>query len=183
MLLPVVSDLENVKIQMESLDGVILAGGYDIDPFLYKEEPIQGIGFSLSEVDCFYFAVIAEADRRKIPVFGICKGLQAMNVAFGGSLYQDLVSQKENALRHVQLTPRYHGCHEIQIEKGSFIYGILGENARVNSYHHQSVKSVAKGFAVTAKTMDGIVEALERENGTFMVGVQMASRNDGKIWR
>ena len=72
----------------------------------------------------------------------------------------------------MQLTPRYHGCHEIQIEKGSFIDGILGEKARVNSYHHQSVKSVAKGFAVTAKTMDGIVEALEREDGTFMVGVQ-----------
>ena len=172
ILLPVLSDLDNVKSQLKGLDGIILSGGYDIDSTLYGEEPTAGQGFSMREIDLFYFAVIRAADALNIPVFGICKGMQAINVAFGGTLFQDLKIQEKGAGQHLQQAPRQNAFHHIEIEKDSFLGKVLGEREMVNSFHHQSVKGIAPGFRVTAKAFDGVVEAIERKEGTFMLGVQ-----------
>lgn len=172
VILPVAQDPEIVKQQVEQVDGVILSGGYDIDPQLYAEDPIPKQGFNFRAVDDFYLTVIKESDRLCKPLLGICKGLQALNVAFGGTLYQDLVSQKEGALRHVQEAPRQNGTHKVRVEAGSFLASCLPSELTVNSYHHQAVRNVAKGFRVTATAADGVVEAMEKETGSFMVGVQ-----------
>lgn len=172
VLLPVLTNLEDVKEQIEYLDGIVLSGGYDIDPFLYGEQPIPGQGFTMSEVDRYYMEVIAAADQLGKPVFGICKGLQALNVAFGGTMYQDLGKQCPKALQHTQQAPRYAPTHFVQVEPNSFLATVLPQKAKVNSFHHQAIKDLAKDFRVTAQADDGVIEGIERKQGTFMCGVQ-----------
>lgn len=183
VLLPVISNLEDAKEQIAWLDGILLSGGYDIDPALYDEQPSPALGFTMLEVDRYYMAAIHAADQLGIPIFGICKGIQAINIAFGGTVYQDMYSEKTGCLQHVQKAPRYNPTHRIVTEQDSFLGKVLGEEVTVNSFHHQSVKKVAEGFRVTAKASDGIVEAIEREKGSFICGVQwhpemMAKFND-----
>ena len=172
VLLPVISDLDSVKDQIEGLDGIVLSGGYDIDPTLYGEQPMLGQGFAMREVDCFYIAVIKAAAEANIPIFGICKGVQAINVAFGGTIYQDLNKKNPDAFQHTQQAPRGNASHVVCIEKESFLGKTLDEKTFVNSYHHQAVKDVAEGFRVTARAEDGIVEGIERVEGSFVCGVQ-----------
>ncbi len=170
--LPVIYDLDSVSDMVEGLDGVVLSGGYDVTPGLYGEEPMPQIGFTMKEVDDFYIRVIHEADQKNIPVFGICKGIQILNVACGGTLYQDLGTQVKGSYKHVQSAPRYTPSHVITIEKDSFLGSVLGEKAMVNSFHHQAVKEPAEGFRVTARAGDGVIEAIERTSGSFMAAVQ-----------
>lgn len=172
VLLPVLTNLEDVQQQLEYLDGVVLSGGYDIDPLLYGEQPLPGQGFSMPEVDRYYMAVISAADKLGKPVFGICKGLQALNVAFGGTMYQDLGRQCPQALQHTQQAPRYAATHYVQVEPESFLAKVLPTKTLVNSFHHQAIKDLAKEFCATAKADDGVIEGIERKHGTFMCGVQ-----------
>lgn len=188
LMLPVIADLEDVKNQMEGLDGIILSGGYDIDPNLYGEEPTAQQGFTMTEVDRFYIASVYAADHLGIPVLGICKGIQAINVAFGGTIYQDIYSQKEGCIQHVQQAPRYNAVHGVEIKENSFLESVFGKKCRVNSFHHQSIKELADGFRVTAEASDGIVEGIERTDGSFICGVQwhpemMAKYGDERMLR
>ena len=172
LMLPVILTKEDVGEQIEGLDGIVLSGGYDVDPTLYGEQPLPCQGFTLREVDEYNIQVIFEAEKKGIPVMGICKGIQVMNVAFGGTLYQDIEKQKEGSLKHVQEAPGYNPSHYVSVEKGSFLDGVLPERALVNSFHHQCVKDTAKGFKIIAKADDGVPESIEKTEGTFMLGVQ-----------
>jgi putative glutamine amidotransferase len=115
-----------------------------------------------------------------IPVLGICRGEQVLNVAFGGTLYQDIPSQvkSKTPVKHRQNAPREYGTHTITVKRGTTLYGILKDilekedTYRVNSYHHQAVKDVAPGFVVSALARDGIVEAIEMEDNPRVLGVQ-----------
>ncbi len=164
--------VEDVDTLLDGLDGLVLSGGYDVDPKLYGQDTKPTCGYTDRSVDLFYLAIIKEAEKRNLPVFGICKGIQAMNVAYGGTLHQDINSEVEGSLQHVQSAKRCFGTHDIQIEPGSFLYEVFGDTIRVNSYHHQSVADVAQGFKVCARANDGIVECIEKEEGSFMVAVQ-----------
>lgn len=172
IILPVISDLDDVSDMLSGLDGVIVTGGADMDPLLYGEQVLPSCGMCDTGTDRFFLAVIHSCDVLSIPVFGICKGLQAINVTYGGTLYQDIPSQYPHAIQHDQKRPREQATHAISIQQDSFLAGVLGKEAMVNSWHHQSVKDAADGFHVTAKASDGIVEGMEKDDGTFMCGVQ-----------
>lgn len=187
VLLPVLTNQEDGARFLELVDGLVLSGGYDVAPDLYGEQPTPVQGFTMRQVDTQYLQLIKEADKLQKPVLGICKGAQMINVAFGGTLYQDLGSQLSGVFQHVQKAPRGEAIHMVDTEDGSFIQSITGKRGWVNSFHHQAIKDVADGFDVTARADDGVVECIERQEGSFMCGVQwhpemMANyKNEGMI--
>ena len=169
-----------------ALDGLVLTGGTDIDPGRYGEEP-RGL---LSNVDKgrdeYEFAVVLAARDARLPVLGICRGLQVVNVALGGSLVQDIATELPGSVEHSVPTPQHAIAHEVWVIKGSLLASLMQEQSAgadsfdVNSRHHQAVKRLAQGFEVTATAPDGIVEAIECAKGIFCLGVQWHPEN---FWR
>lgn len=172
IVLPVTLDDESIKRQVEVIDGLILSGGYDINPLTYGEEPTQSQGFTFPEIDEYNLKLVKFACELKKPIFGICRGLQILNIAFGGSLYQDLSYIDGSYIKHYQLSKGDMTGHSINVVEHSLLYDILGENYLVNSFHHQSIKDLADGFKVTAKSKDGLIEAIEKLDDQFIIGVQ-----------
>lgn len=172
VVLPNLEDASLLERQIEHLDGVILSGGYDIDPRLYGEQPIAEQGFTLLEIDQFYMDLLHVCQKMNKPVLGICKGCQAINVAYGGTLYQDLQAQKATIYKHVGNAPGRHPCHSVNISPESKFFSFLPEQVDVNSFHHQAVKKVADGFVVAAKAHDGVVEAIEKMDSAPVIGIQ-----------
>ena len=144
------------------LDILILTGGADVDPSRYGAEPSPNLGRVQKDRDAFDFAVLDAAMARKLPVMGICRGVQVINVYFGGTLWQDLPSEfpvKDIRHRGKSVGTR---CHTISIEPDSRLAAVLGvTNVEVNSQHHQAVKRLAPGFRIVARAPDGVVEAIE----------------------
>jgi len=173
MIVPVGLE-EDVEQLIAILDGLILSGGNDINPMLFNEEPHEYLG----EVSPSRDSIELELARRMLktgkPILGICRGMQVLNVAVGGSVYQDLHKQNDGPiLQHMQKAPNTHSSHYVQVEKGSLLESIAGsERIQVNSYHHQSVKDVPAAFKVTGVASDGIVEAFESNDEKFVLGVQ-----------
>ncbi len=175
LVLPITLDPAIMARMLDCVDAVIMTGGEDIDPLKwFGEEPIPGMGEIVPARDSFDIALIRMAVGRGLPLLGICRGHQLLNVAFGGSLYQDIPSQvKGSNVKHSQKAPRFYGTHTINIEKGSLLNKQIGlEKVAVNSYHHQAVKDVAPGYKVTARSVDGIVEAMEKIGSTKVFSVQ-----------
>ena len=173
LLLPVSDDPEVIRAHAQLCDGIILSGGADVDPILYGEEGIQGQGYSMREIDVYDMELFRAALKQRKPVLGICKGLQIINICFGGTLYQDIPSHREHCIKHTQNTERYQGTHKIRIKEDSVLHGLLPDDTFVNSWHHQAVKDVAPKLTVTAVASDGVVEAAEyMEEGQFIMGVQ-----------
>lgn len=166
-------ETETVEQMVQVLDGIMLAGGYDITPSLYGEDACEYQGYSMSCIDEFYRDVILLARRYKKPVFGICKGMQAINAVYGGTLYQDLSSQRRDTIQHQQSARRQDAVHRIKIKDSSFLSECISkEEIWVNSHHHQAVKDLAPGFRVTAYALDGVIEGMERFDEAPVIGVQ-----------
>lgn len=154
------------------LNGLLLTGGRDIDPIHYGEEEHEttDIDFERDELE---LPLCKQAIEENLPVFGICRGIQIMNVAIGSSLYQDIPSQFTDRLTHKITVNSNDSWHDIQIQPGSLLNQITGERvAKVNSRHHQALKVIGEGFTVTAQSKDGIIEAIEDTSKKFMLGVQ-----------
>jgi len=172
-IIPVSSDLEKTKKLIDLCDGLLFPGGEDIDPGYYGENPHKNLGEIRPEVDKFLFHSLLYALEQRKPALGICKGMQMMVVATGGSLYQDIYSQREEeTFLHYQSGRRTYGVHQVQIDKDSRLFQIL-ETGQIatNSMHHQSVRTLGKGLRLSAHTEDGIVEAVESLDGR-LIGVQ-----------
>ena len=172
-IIPVSSDLEKTKKLIDLCDGLLFPGGEDIDPGYYGENPHKNLGEIRPEVDKFLFHSLLYALEQRKPALGICKGMQMMAVAMGGSLYQDIYSQREEeTFLHRQSRRRTYGVHQVQIDKDSRLFQILEtEQIATNSMHHQSVRTLGKGLRLSAHTEDGIVEAVESLDGR-LIGVQ-----------
>lgn len=167
-------------------DGLLLTGGGDINPSWFGDAPHPQAVAAEPGRDETEFALIRAAVARAMPVLAICRGIQVLNVAFGGSLVQDIPSQVAGAVPHAVTEPRVALAHEVWLATDSRLARLLagtledGDTCRVNSRHHQAVARVADGFVVTATAPDGLVEALERPGEAFCVGVQWHPEN---FWR
>jgi gamma-glutamyl-gamma-aminobutyrate hydrolase PuuD len=168
------------------VDGVLLTGGVDIDPGRYGEERQDTVTAIEPDRDAFEFALLLAARDARLPVFGICRGVQVMNVALGGTLLQDIASQMTGILPHTVPAPPCAIAHEVWVSKGSRLWTLMQEKmvdadtCSVNSRHHQAIKQVAPGFEVTATAPDGVIEAIECGTSTFCLGVQWHPEN---FWR
>lgn len=157
------------------LDGLLLTGGADVHPSEFGEEVAPFCGNIDRERDIVELNLLRWAMREQMPILGICRGIQMLNVAAGGTLYQDIAAQIPDALRHEHAQGDSHNplVHSIEIEPQSRLARAFdATRLDVNSRHHQSVKQVAPGFRVVARAPDGIVEGIESLNGDFALGVQ-----------
>lgn len=176
VLLPATNVLENAERYLSVLDGLLLSGGVDVDPALYGEEPHPELGRVDPDRDAIEIPLTRLALAQDMPIFAICRGIQVLNVAMGGSLYQDLPSQKPSRLQHQQRhdgVARDIATHNVRIESGTRLAEIVGDACMAtNSFHHQALKDVAKGLTVTAYAEDGIIEAVESAAYRYLLGVQ-----------
>lgn len=164
---------EDVKAQLDLVDGVLIVGGADVDPKFYGEKRHEKIGYTNELDDIYHIAMINEIERRDLPFVGICRGYQVFNVAMGGSLYQDVPTQLNMDNVHEQKEPKSTPTHYVRTVKGTKLQDLIGEKAFVNSFHHQAIKSVGTKLQVSAYSVeDDIIEAVEHKNARFMVGVQ-----------
>ena len=171
MLLPITLNDDVINQMIGAIDGLLLTGGPDLDPLLYGEAPHRNLGFVYYDRDAFDMRLVKAAVNANIPILGICRGCQVINVAFGGTLYQDLPSQCEGVHAHsLNSDPKTPG-HYVDIVQDSLLASIYGETACVNSLHHQAVKDVAPDFFVAAKAKDGVIECIQHKE-RFILGVQ-----------
>jgi putative glutamine amidotransferase len=177
---PISEHLASIPEYLDEIDGLLLPGGGDIDPCRFNElryhvrgiSMVEGVSKSRDALEIQLFQKALEAD---IPVFGICRGIQVMNVAMDGNLFQDIPSQLPLQFADFPIHKVKVGDsqHDIKIKTGSLLNQIIGERtAKVNSRHHQAVKVISEGFVVTAQSPDGIIEAVEDPSKQFVVGVQ-----------
>ena len=174
---------------LEGTEGLLLTGGDDMAPSRYGEPPHPTVVEVAPERDDFEIALIAEARRIGMPIFAICRGVQVLNVACGGTLVQDIPSQVGNALNHALKVPphtSFEYAHDIWMENDSLLARLMQErlngndSVAVNSRHHQAIKELAPGFRVVATAPDGIIEAIEDPKVPFCLGVQWHPEN---FWR
>jgi len=156
------------------LDGLMLSGGVDVDPDCYGAPPHAKLGEVDPTRDRFEIAAVKAARRAGLPILAICRGMQVANVAFGGTLVQDIPSQVEKAFKHEQSTTDLEQhSHAVAIVAGSALHKLAGApQVRVNSFHHQAVERMAEGFRVTATAGDGVIEAMEHAESPFFQCVQ-----------
>lgn len=157
--IPFVKDKDNLQIQLSLCDGIILTGGGDIDPSLYGQQASYNCGSFDREIDQFYLDVIVMAKKLHKPILGICKGNQAINVAYGGTLIQDIASSNFS-ICHSQKCHYDQFGHKIDVKDNTFLSNIMDKEDEVNSYHHQAVDKLGSGLTVCALSKDGIIESI-----------------------
>ena len=184
----VVDSAMTAAAALDGADGLMLTGGDDVEPSRYGEPVHAATVPAESGRDEFELALVRAARERRLPIFAICRGIQVLNVACGGTLVQDIPSQVSGGVKHTFTVPPnapYTLAHEVWVEKDSLLARLLGDrviadSCEVNSRHHQAVKEVAPGFRVSATAPDGVIEAIEDPTLPFCLGVQWHPEN---FWR
>ncbi len=163
MVLSVTTDDEMIASYIDSIDGYLCPGGGDIAPHLYGEDPVRGMSYFNMDQDYFEMEMIRGCVKAGKPVFGICRGMQVANVAFGGKMIQDIPSQYKTVQAHGgSMDARDEPFHSVMLEEGSLMKEIFGKDKiMTNTFHHQAVKDVPEMFTITARAADGIPEAME----------------------
>lgn len=157
-----------------SIEGLILSGGGDVCPYLYGEEATRRVTRMDSDRDSWELALFAAAEARGLPVLAICRGCQVVNVALGGTLWQDIPSQVPSADGHSFDMPMDELSHHVDLVPGTRLHRMFTrQRILTNSFHHQSIKDLAPGLAISARSGDGIIEAVESTDPErFLVAVQ-----------
>jgi len=174
IMLPITNNEEIIDGYLNIIDGIYFTGGCDINPLLFGEEPIKTLGSVDYDRDEFEIKLYEKAAMMDMPMLGICRGQQIMNVAAGGSLYQDIYSQRIDTNGH---SPKFsfggYEHHSVEIMNDTKIGDIFkAEKIKTNSFHHQAVKEIAKDYIATAFAQDGIIEGIESIKLSFAVGLQ-----------
>ncbi len=172
---PIIGINDALPDLVRSLDGFVFTGGDDIHPKFYRERPLPGAAMTLS-ADArtrFELKLIGAVLRARKPVLAICHGAQLVNVALGGSLYQDIPRQLPGSIKHGHTGRREKIFHPVAILEGTMLYRIMGSSRiRVRSAHHQGIKNPGKGFRLSAIAEDHVVEAMESRDRTYLMAVQ-----------
>lgn len=175
LVLPLRTDLSDIPHYAKLLDGLLMTGGAeDVHPLLYGENPVKQLKAVMPERDAWETALLKAMLEQDKPVLAVCRGLQLMNVAFGGSLYQHLPSQVKDVQGHYPTGLAMHYLwHDVTLEPDSRLHELFGKSCiQVNSFHNQAVKTPAPGFKICARSDDAVVEALESTTHRFALGVQ-----------
>jgi putative glutamine amidotransferase len=174
VLIPPLLNEHEAAALLDRMDGLLLTGGGDVDPSLYGDSPRHELRRVDPERDRTEIALVHSARQNAVPTLAICRGIQILNVALGGTLVQDIPADWPGALPHDDDVPRDSRSHTIEIEPGSLTAKAVGSTAMpVNSFHHQAVQKLAAGLRVTARSSDGMIEGLEPEDDKWwMIGVQ-----------
>lgn len=173
IILPMSTHKEFAKEYVDQIDCLLLSGGQDVSPSFYKEEPLEHLGRICPERDEFELALIQEALKQQKPILGICRGLQLLNVYFGGSLYQDQSYARDVVIKHDQNQDTWLCTHSVEVVEDGLLSSILGAGKHlVNSFHHQFVKELGQKLVVDAKSPDGVIEAFHHGEYPFVLAVQ-----------
>ena len=174
MVIPPYEDTSLMIEMLNRIDGLLLSGGADINPLFLHEQPVEALHNINPWRDRQELLLVKLAANRQIPILGICRGIQTMTAALGGSLYQDIDTQMEGKhIKHSQDLDRAYASHTVTLEPDSILAKLFDtETLAVNSFHHQAVKEPAPGFRVTARATDGVIEAIESTEYKSMLGVQ-----------
>jgi putative glutamine amidotransferase len=172
--IPVICNEEDFARYLDLVDGIIFTGGNDVSPLSYGENPISQVNNVSSIRDDYEISLFRRAYAGGIPILGICRCNQLINVALGGSLYQDINAQVPGSLGHspegISVDELYHS---IKIEKNSRLHDIFNEDRMfVNSFHHQAIKRLGDGLVISAMSEDGIIEGMESTKEGFLIGIQ-----------
>jgi len=173
-LMPLLNDLKIFEALLERLDGLLLPGGIDVHPQRYGEAVHQLTEEADLQLDEFEMNLASWALQEDIPVLGVCRGMQLINIVLGGSLYQDISAQYPNSIQHSHRNlPRTHLSHRIMVEPGSRMEKILGrQEVWVNSLHHQAIKTPGKGVWISGQADDGVAELIEVPGYRFVMAAQ-----------
>jgi putative glutamine amidotransferase len=174
ILIPLLTDFHALEDLLPRLDGILFSGGIDIQSVLYGEEKHPATDEYDPKLDEFEMALADWALQEDVPILGVCRGMQLINVALGGTLYQDIPSQFQSELSHCRRElPRNALTHQVLIEEGSMMEKILGiRQFAVNSLHHQAVKDAGKGVLISGRADDGVAELLEVPDRRFVLAIQ-----------
>jgi putative glutamine amidotransferase len=166
-------ELEAIEPLLDRLSGICLSGGPDLDPETYAEPPHPELGPIEPDLDRFELELARQADERGLPIFAICRGMQALNVARGGSLHQHLPDRPGVTIDHRRREGADHTIHDVTVAAGSRLARVMGSRtATVNSFHHQGVHRLGNGLRAVAWSPDGVIEGIEAPAREFAVGVQ-----------
>jgi putative glutamine amidotransferase len=177
VMIPLLDDDDTLRALYDRMDALLLPGGVDLDPATYGETPLPTFGRLDPARDRVELRFARWAIAEGKPLFGLCRGLQILNVALGGTLYQDIAVQRRDAIKHDYFPTagfsRDHLAHQVTVASGSRLHALVGTAPlEVNSMHHQAVKDLAPGLVSTATAPDGLIEALESQGDLFLLGVQ-----------
>ena len=173
VLLPLTDDRAMLDAALAAVDALVFTGGGDVNPARYGEEGLPELDGVSDKRDDMEIYLARRALAQNIPTLAICRGIQVLAVAFGGSLYQDIGRQYKKDIEHSRMDLARDVVHAVAVAEDSMLYAVTGMNRiMVNTRHHQAIKAMPEGFAVTAVAPDGVIEAMERRGGSFCLATQ-----------
>lgn len=182
MVFPLTDNPTVLNKCLEAVSGILFTGGHDISPEIYGEDVLPQCGEICSLRDTMEQYIFNKAMEYDMPVLGICRGIQLFNVMLGGTLYQDLFTQRNSDVNHVMTPPYNRTVHKVSVLPNTPLSEILGDgDIDVNSYHHQAIKDISKKLEINGVSQDGLTEAVSVKNKTFALAIQWHPEFDWKV--